>query len=134
MQPLTLIELMVELNRRLTGRPPTEEFVDAIRRLREGYDLEDDTKVPGWLTDAFGAALEGRETGKVHFERIGSDVDSFLSEVSELISGWEHDDQGESIGIGFPALGVKIHLSREERNPAGESCCAYKVTRTRGRE
>lgn len=128
-QPSTLTTMMMALYGRLTGHPPTEGFVDAVRQLREDYELEDDAKVPSWLTDMFAAAMEGRETGTVRFEDIGSDVASFLSEVSRLVPGWSHDDQGEWIGNVLAPLGVQIYLSREAANDAGKSCCSYTVSR-----
>jgi hypothetical protein len=122
---------MVELYRRMTGGSPTQDFIDAVRGLRDKYDLDDDTRVPSWLTDMFSAALKGQETGTVRFEEIGSDADSFLSEVSTLVPGWKHDDQGEWIGIGFSPLGIQIYLSGEAVNDAGTHCCSYAVSRIR---
>lgn len=130
-QQPTLTDLIAQLYQRVAGGPPTQSVVDAIHQHRWDCDLEDDTKVPAWLTDMLGAALQGRETGVVRFERIGSDVSSFLLDVSEMVPGWQHVDQGESIEIELPSLGVHIHLSRESRSDAGAHCSSYSVMRTR---
>jgi hypothetical protein len=127
----TLTDLIVELYQRATGRPPTESIIDTIFQYRWDCDLEDDAKVPAWLTDMLRAALQGRETGVVRFEQIGSDVSSFLFDASEMVPGWKHDDHGEAIEIALPLLGVHIHLSRESRNDSGAHCSSYNVTRTR---
>jgi hypothetical protein len=129
MREPTLTMLMEKLRKRLTGQPTPEHFVDAVRQLRKDYDL-DDEKIPDWLIDMWVAVLEGRETGTVRFDQIGSDISSFLMEISELIPGWKHDEQGESIEIDLAPVTTHIHLSRESRNAAGTHCCSYTVTRT----
>jgi hypothetical protein len=130
MQSPMLTILMEQIRERLTDQPPPEHFEDSVRQLREDYDLDDDAKVPSWFIQMWVAVLEGQGTGTVCFDQIGSDISSFLMEVSELISGWKHDEQGESIEIDFPSVTTHIHLSRESRTDAGTHCCSYTVTRT----
>jgi hypothetical protein len=120
---------MTETYRHLAGHPPAADFVEAVDQLRWDYDLEDDAAVPTWLTDAFSAAVKGRTTDIVRFDSIGSDVDSFLTEMSRLVPGWEHDDQGESIEIKLPPLGVEIYLSREALSSTGTGCSSCVVRR-----
>lgn len=129
-QAPNLTTLILELYQRLTGNVPAVDLGDAIRQRRWDCDLEDDAMVPTWLLEMFSSVLRGEDTGVVRFERIGSDVSSFLLDVATLIPGWKHDDHGESIEIDLAPLGVYIHLSRESRSDSGAHCSSYHVTRT----
>ena len=123
----SLTSLLVELYRRIHGRAPEPSFAASIDGLRSDYDLEEDAQVPAWLSDALEALLQQRDTAAVRFEKVGSDVSSFLTEAAELVPGWEHDDQGEQIDLRFPGLGTRLLISREALSPAGAGCCSYAV-------
>lgn len=123
----SLTTLLVELYLRIHGRAPDPSFAASIDSLRYDYDLEEDGQVPTWLSDALEALLQQKETAAVRFEKIGSDVSSFLTEASELVPGWEHDDQGEWIELRVPALGARLLISREALSSTGAGCCSYVV-------
>lgn len=125
----TLTEVLFELYRRLNQREPDARVIEAIQQLREDNGLADDQQVPAWLPAALDAALGGREVSNVLFPEVGSDVGSFLLEVSEIVPGWEYDDQGELATMTFPALHVQLFLSREAADSEGSGCASYSVLR-----
>ena len=123
----TFTELLVDLYRRLNNRVPEPEVIEGIRQLQEENGLLDGDRIPGWLYASIAAALARHESPDVLFPEVGSDVGSFLIEVSELIPGWEHVDDGEWITISFTVLGVQIYISREAMTIERTSCCSYSV-------
>src|SRR3954465_3086731 len=121
-----LTELLVELYRRLHHRDPEPGVVEAIRQVCEDNGLVDD-QVPTWLMDMFDAVLAGREVKRALFPKIGSDISSFFLESAPRIPGWQHDEQGESVVMEFPAIHVRVRLSREALSPEGRACASYSV-------
>ncbi len=122
-------ELLASLYRALAGVAPTPEVTRAIEQCREDNGLDAGREFPEWLLGVLGAVLERHEVERALFPKIGSEVATFLAEVSQLFPGWQHDDQGEYVAMTFPLLGVRAHLSREALTPRGEHSCSYSVRR-----
>lgn len=120
-----LLALMSALHRAASGTDPEWSFVAALLTSAEDNGL--DRELPAWLVDAFVAALARRDSGPAAFPNDNGDVASFLSEVSKLVPGWNHDDQGEWYDMTFPALGMWIHVSREARDAEGRGCSSWTV-------
>ncbi|NUM79853.1 hypothetical protein HUU42_03525 [bacterium] len=122
-----LTELMIDLYRGLNDREPGPEIVASIRGFQEDNGLLNDHNVPEWLTSVFKDALAKRGIKNVLFQQIGSDISTFLDEVSTVIPGWKHHDEGEWVEIVLEQIGVKILLSREARTLDGKGCSSYSV-------
>lgn len=128
MTPRHIEAVVLELCARLSGHAPSLAVVEQIREaiIDNGLDVHP----RAWLTDIFEAVLAGREVAPaVTFPRDNGDVASFWKSASQVVPGWGYDDQGESLAMAFPGIGVRVHVSREARNAEGQHCYSYKITR-----
>jgi hypothetical protein len=126
---MLLTDLFTELISKLNGTAPSDETVAAIEQLVVDDDVEDE-RVPGWFIEALKAVLAGEEKATVWFPSIGSDVRSFVAEVSPLIPGMDLEDEGEYLLMKFPSLGLEIYMSGEAIDPAtGKGCDSIAVQR-----
>jgi hypothetical protein len=125
-----LLSSLLELYRRLAAHDPDPDTAERLRECLEDNGLVDDERAPGWLVDALHAALAGTPGEPVFFEELDGDVANFLSEASDLVPGWRHDDQGETVTMAFPALGMEIYVSREALSADRRRGCKYTVRRT----
>lgn len=125
--------LLHELYRRSEKHAPTSGFVNRLQECLEDNGLHDDRRVPTWLIEALEAVLHGQELRDIDIGRLDGDTSNFLDEVSAILPGWHHVDEGEWLEVTFTVLGMRLYITREGLNAERKTCHKYSIQRTKER-
>jgi hypothetical protein len=132
MKTHSLRDMLINLFRQSELQDPPLSLIANLQECIEDNGLQDDDHVPAWLVDSIGAVLDGKELPDTLIDSVDGDVANFLSEVSDVLPGCEHSDQGEWIRMTFPALRSQIYISREALDAEHRVCSKYSVKRFDG--